>query len=219
MGIAAKLRLPSAYISRCGKSVMRCVQQGLRGALLVLTLATNVQAQPSVEERIRGLLDELNAELERAKRDASELDQSSNAGLERAQREASELEQALGTANVAPVAPSVPSEIGSPDATALNPEALIQVQPLTTSQLKEVARADALLKDGDISGARLLLQHLLSTDHPDVTFKLAQTYDPKWLATHKVIGVRGDSKKARELYVRAQASGNAEAQDRIAELR
>ena len=80
---------------------MRCVQLGLHGALLVLALATNVQAQPSVEDRIRGLLDQLNAEVERGKREASELDQSLNADLERAKREASELE-ALGAASVAP---------------------------------------------------------------------------------------------------------------------
>jgi TPR repeat protein len=94
-----------------------------------------------------------------------------------------------------------------------------QLQAMSRDQEQQLAKAEQLLRQGDIQGARLLLQYLLSTGSPLVAFKLAETYDPKRLATWKAFGVRADPQKARELYQRAQAGGVKDAQDRLSGLR
>jgi hypothetical protein len=94
-----------------------------------------------------------------------------------------------------------------------------QVQAMSRDQEQQLAKAEQLLRQGDIQGARLLLEYLLSTGSPNVAFKLAETYDPKRLATWKAFGVRADPQKARELYEKAQAGGIKDAQERVSGLR
>jgi TPR repeat protein len=90
---------------------------------------------------------------------------------------------------------------------------------MSRDQEQQLAKAEQLLRQGDIQGARLLLEYLLSTGSPNVVFKLAETYDPKRLATWQAFGVRADPQKARELYQKAQAGGIKDAQERISGLR
>ena len=71
-----------------------------------------------------------------------------------------------------------------------------------------------LLRQGDIAGARLYLEHLSAA----VDFRLAETYDPERLAAWLAVGIPADPKKARELYERALAGGLIEAQERLARL-
>ena len=68
-----------------------------------------------------------------------------------------------------------------------------------------VTRAEALLRTGDISGARLLLERAADVGDAAAVFLLAQTFDPRVLASLGVLGVRGDAHKAEELYARARA--------------
>ena len=86
-----------------------------------------------------------------------------------------------------------------------------------SASAKLIARAEQLLRDQDIGGARLLLERAAKSDNWAV-FLLAETYDPQVLADRKVIGVSGDRTKARELYLRA-SSGIPEAQERAEGLR
>jgi hypothetical protein len=65
----------------------------------------------------------------------------------------------------------------------------------------------------------LVLEHALRGKNPAVAFKLAETYDPQRLAAWRVVGVRGDAQKARELYQQAQLGGFQQAQGRLADLR
>ena len=65
---------------------------------------------------------------------------------------------------------------------------------------KLIARAEQLLRDQDIGGARLLLERAAKDDNLRAVFLLAETYDPRVLADLKIIGVSGDRTKARELY-------------------
>ena len=82
-----------------------------------------------------------------------------------------------------------------------------------------LARANALLRQGDISGARLLLEHALERGSARAVFILAETYDARVLQSWRARGISGDLTKARELYERAQAGGIEDAKERIETLK
>lgn len=68
-----------------------------------------------------------------------------------------------------------------------------------------VERAKDLIRRGDISGARRLLEHAQARNTPNATFLLAQTWDPALLRRWNVRGLRADPDLATELYARAAA--------------
>jgi hypothetical protein len=70
-----------------------------------------------------------------------------------------------------------------------------------------LARGEELLKQHDIGGARLVLQRALEGGNMRAALLLGQTYDPRILAAWRTRGIQGEPAKARELYLRAQASG------------
>ena len=82
-----------------------------------------------------------------------------------------------------------------------------------------LARANALLRQGNISGARLLLEHALERGSARAAFMLAETYDARVLQSWRAGGISGDRAKARELYERAQAGGIEDAKERIEALK
>jgi TPR repeat protein len=79
-------------------------------------------------------------------------------------------------------------------------------------------RGDELLRIGDVSGARLVLDRALRSGNALAAFKLAETYDRKRLSEWRVVGVKPDPAKARELYERAHASGIEKARERLANI-
>jgi TPR repeat protein len=81
-----------------------------------------------------------------------------------------------------------------------------------------VSRADALLRDGDVSGARLLLERAMDGGSVRGAFRLAETYDPSVLARWGARGLRADPVKAREFYTRALAGGFRQAKERLDSL-
>ena len=70
-----------------------------------------------------------------------------------------------------------------------------------------IARARALLGQGNIGAARVVLERAAETGSAQATFALAETYDPNVLATWRTFGTRGDVMKARDLYARAYDGG------------
>jgi hypothetical protein len=82
-----------------------------------------------------------------------------------------------------------------------------------------LARANALLQQADINGARLLLEHALERGSARAAFMLAETYDARVLQSWRARGTSGDLTKARELYERAQAGGIEDAKERIESLK
>ena len=82
-----------------------------------------------------------------------------------------------------------------------------------------LARARGLVEQGDISGARLVLEHALTAGSRRAAFHLAETYDPRVLAQWRALGIRGDANRARELYARASESGVAGSQERLLGLK
>ena len=82
-----------------------------------------------------------------------------------------------------------------------------------------VSRAESLVRQGDISGARLLLEPAVDAGSAQAAFLLAQTYDRAVLASRRVRGIAGDDAKARLLYARAYQSGIVQARERVDAMR
>jgi hypothetical protein len=103
--------------------------------------------------------------------------------------------------NAAKEQPAAAEAQGSPEATRL------------------IARAGALLGQGNIGAARMVLERAAETGSARASFMLAETYDPVILSAWATYGTRGEPTKARELYAKAHAGGIEEAKDRSDALR
>jgi len=77
-----------------------------------------------------------------------------------------------------------------------------------------VERANALLGQGNIGAARVVLERAAEAGSAQASFRLAETYDPLVLSTWGTYGTRGDATKARELYAKAYDGGIKAAKDR-----
>ncbi|MEZ5841877.1 MAG: hypothetical protein R3D02_16145 [Hyphomicrobiales bacterium] len=83
-----------------------------------------------------------------------------------------------------------------------------------------LTRAEKLLDQGDIVAARMILDYAVSEGSATAAFRLAQTYDPKYLATANLaIEAKADVTQALMLYYFAARSGHEEAAARMAELK
>lgn len=82
-----------------------------------------------------------------------------------------------------------------------------------------VARASALLRQGDIGAARIVLERAVEMGSAQASFSLAETYDPSILGKWGTFGTRGDAIKAQTLYAKADAAGIQEAKARFEALR
>jgi hypothetical protein len=90
--------------------------------------------------------------------------------------------------------------------------------PVMTKETAEslMQRGQDSLKSGDIATARMLFSRLADAGIADAAFAAAETYDPRYLAAHNVLGVAGDDAKAREFYQRAAQLGSTEASAHLA---
>ena len=84
---------------------------------------------------------------------------------------------------------------------------------------KLIARASALLGQGNIGAARIVLERAAESGNAQASFMLAETYDPVILSAWGTYGTRGEVAKAREHYAKAHAGGIQEAKDRLDALR
>ncbi|MFC4174458.1 hypothetical protein ACFOYU_20800 [Microvirga sp. GCM10011540] len=79
--------------------------------------------------------------------------------------------------------------------------------PPGKDEIALLERANRLLAQADVGAARLVLEKAAAQGSARAIYRLAQTYDPQVLASWRVLGIRGDPSKARELYARAKAAG------------
>jgi hypothetical protein len=99
-------------------------------------------------------------------------------------------------------------------------EQLVAAEPKGSAEAARLlARASALLGQGNIGAAQIVLERAIETGSAQASFMLAETYDPLVLSTWKTYGTRGDVAKARELYAKALAGGIQEAKNRSVALR
>ena len=117
--------------------------------------------------------------------------------------------------------PAASSAVTNDKPVAPPPEKLMMT-PTTTSDkelVRLMARARSLLEQGNISAARIVLEHAAEAGNSLAIFALAQTYDPSILSDWGTFGTLGDAAKAQELYARAIAGGYQKADDRLNALR
>ena len=84
---------------------------------------------------------------------------------------------------------------------------------------KLLALASALLSQGNIGAARIVLERASESGNAKASFMLAETYDPAILSAWGTYGTRGEAAKAREHYAKAHDGGIQEAKDRLDALR
>ncbi len=103
---------------------------------------------------------------------------------------------------VAPVA--APAPAAPPPALALRPT----LPPMTDADLRRLGdKAAQAIRDGDIYGARLILERAIEGGDASALFALAETYDPRGLARMNVKSVKPDLARARALYSQALDKG------------
>ena len=80
---------------------------------------------------------------------------------------------------------------------------------------KLIALANALLSQGNIGAARIVLERASESGNAKASFMLAETYDPAILSAWGTYGTHGEAAKAREHYAKAHAAGIQEAKGRL----
>jgi hypothetical protein len=78
-----------------------------------------------------------------------------------------------------------------------------------------IERAVDLLRNGDVSSARLLYQHLANSGSAVAALSLARTFDPDVLPSLGVIGMRPNPVEAQRWYKRAAELGSESAASRL----
>jgi hypothetical protein len=91
-----------------------------------------------------------------------------------------------------------------------------QLSPAVLATL--LRRADALLRQGDVSSARLLYERAAASGSGPAALGAARTYDPGYLASIDAQGLRGDPRRAAEWYRKAHALGEPGAGERLKAL-
>ncbi len=78
-----------------------------------------------------------------------------------------------------------------------------------------LSRAKQLLAEGDIAGARLLLQYLAERGQGEAAYELARTFDRDMLAALGASSIDGDLERARRWYALASQKGSEKAAERL----
>jgi len=88
--------------------------------------------------------------------------------------------------------------------------------PLSDADLRRLGdKAAQALRDGDIYGARLILERAIEGGDANALMALAETYDPRGLARMNAKGVKPDPARARDLYMQAREKGVTAAKARL----
>ncbi|XIA66247.1 hypothetical protein ACFIOY_09475 [Bradyrhizobium sp. TZ2] len=114
----------------------------------------------------------------------------------------------------APVNSPVSKAAPAAEVAAMAPVAVTEAQGSPEAP-RLIARARALLGQGNVGAARIVLERAAETGSALASFMLAETYDPDVLSAWGTYGTRGEVTKARELYAKAHAGGIQEAKNRF----
>jgi hypothetical protein len=114
-------------------------------------------------------------------------------------------------AAVAPARIAPPAQKAAPAAPAQQAPAGPPVSGAEENKLMQ--RASDLMQRGDITGARLLFEHLARRGSAIGAFALAQSYDPKYLQKMYVRGLTPDQKQADFWYRKAAELGGTTAME------
>lgn len=175
--------------------------------------STNASAGRPPEQTEKGRVPDLASSTEARSRSLEqEATRTVASNLQRPPESARSTSQTRATDRIPPTDPKVAAVPERTAATAAPSRAPADEQKL-------LARANALLRQADISSARQLLELALARGSARAAFMLAETYDPPVLESWRARGVTGDPAKARDLYQRAKAGGIDDAEERIKALK
>lgn len=128
---------------------------------------------------------------------------------------------------VAPTAPAavvvpqpVPQPAPAPVPTAIAPAPVRPPAPAMSADMADmlIQRADAMLRQGDISAARLLYGRAASAGSGRAATAMGRTFDAAFLAQTGVVGLRPDPAQAMAWYRRAITLGDGDASTRLSAL-
>jgi hypothetical protein len=174
------------------------------------------------------LVAKANEEVTQARQTAERDTASLRSSLQQERARAEQLERDLALAKqVAPTVGSSARDKPTEDAKSVadrSPPARVRSDGQPNSKKSAVeaallARATALLGQGDIGAARIVLERAVEMGSVQASFTLAETYDPLILAKWGTLGTRGDAVRAQDLYAKADAAGIKEAKARLEALR
>jgi len=104
----------------------------------------------------------------------------------------------------------------------IHPSAIISVPPAGAAAgggaQQLFSRGLLALADGDIAGARRILQRAAGAGDTRALVLLGSAYDPASLQRMNVRGAKGDAALARQYYAKAIAAGMNDAKSRMAAL-
>ena len=167
--------------------------------------------------------DEAAAQRRQTEAAAKELQQSLQQERQRAAALAPDLESTQGMPETRMTqertASSLPSETTSVAEPAAAEQPVAAGAKVHPEAARLTARAGILLAQGNIGGARIVLERAAEMGSAKASFALAETYDPRILSSWGAYGTRGDAAKAREFYEKATVGGVQEAKDRLNALR
>jgi hypothetical protein len=99
---------------------------------------------------------------------------------------------------------------------ALPAAAVLTLDPAEVALL--IKRGQELLRNGDISAARLMLRRATKAGSAEAAFALGSTFDPAVLAEIGVLGFAPDAEQARVWYKKASELGSSGASQRLERL-
>lgn len=105
--------------------------------------------------------------------------------------------------------------LGWPTVFAATSAAPVQAPAVPTETAALYDRAQHLLADGEIAGARRLLAELAESGEADAAYELALTYDDEVLVKAGLREIDGDAEIAESWYTRAATNGHAAAARRL----
>ncbi|MET0675421.1 MAG: hypothetical protein ABW175_06445 [Bradyrhizobium sp.] len=214
---AAAREESAANIRKSGQALD---EERARNAAFSAELAAARRDNEALAAELRKGADAMSQLAQTTERTVAGLRQSLQQERERADTLARDLESRQRTVTMS-MAPAAKQDVARPArvieavATTQPPTAEAPGDPETT---RLIARARALLGQGNIGAARIVLERAAETGSARASFTLAETYDPAILSTWRTYGTRGDATRARELYAKAQAGGIQEARNRLERL-
>jgi len=93
--------------------------------------------------------------------------------------------------------------------------AMAPQRPAAADAARLITRARLLIAQGDIGGARMVLERAAEAGSAPAVFALAETYDSAVLSAWGTFGTQGDNARAQQLYAEAFAAGIQEAKARL----
>lgn len=120
------------------------------------------------------------------------------------------------TDRTAATGPTVRTAAIEPAAIAVPQQAAPSARGPSSAEVATLmSRARDRVRQGDIAGARRLLERASAGDDSNALFALAETHDASVLARWGVIGTKPDNAMARSLYERAASQGASAARERL----